>query len=175
MLWFVITHSVNKTPGDFIQKGITRTHKKPHVITGKKLFASEDEVKVVYSAKLELYAAAWGFTLSPMAKCLQSCCMGPPLVNEWQLLDSFIKTTDGRGSGEELEQMQCWWNVNEAAGPFHSLRGWPEPKQPVWAAPSPYPKSGFGWDHGAPAGEIWCRGGNFSAASAGGRVPTAAP
>lgn len=105
MLWFVITHSVNKTPGDFIQKGITRTHKKPHVITGKKLFASEDEVKVVYSAKLELYAAAWGFTLSPMAKCLQSCCMGPPLVNEWQLLDSFIKTTDGRGSGEELEQV----------------------------------------------------------------------
>lgn len=71
-----------KHPVILFKRGIIRKCKKPHVITGKKLFASEDEVKFVYAAKLELYAAARGFTLSPMVKCLQSCCEAPPLVNE---------------------------------------------------------------------------------------------
>lgn len=94
-------------------------------------------------------------------------------MSEWQLLDSFIKTTDGGGSEEELEQMQRWRNVREAAGPFHSLCGWPTSKQPVWATRPLYLKSGFSWDHGAPAGEIQCHVGNFSVA--GGWGPTAPP
>lgn len=87
---------------------------------------------------------------APKAERSQSRCEAPPLMNERQLPDGFIKSTDG-GGGEEL-------------GPSHRLRGWPGPRQPVRAARTLHVKHGFGPDHRAL--QVRSDGGSFSEAAA---------